>query len=51
MKNFKIGANFAVFVLFFGLAILEAFKNQNWLESALFALLGLIFLWADSKKK
>ncbi len=51
MKNFKIGANFAVFVLFFGIALIEAFKNQNWLEAALFVLLGLMFLWVGKGKK
>lgn len=50
MKNIKFGANFAVFVLFFGVALIEAFQKQNWLEAAIFVLLGLLFLWADIKK-
>jgi hypothetical protein len=50
MKNIKLGANFAIFVLFFGLALIEAVKKQNWPEAAIFVLLGLMFLRADVKK-
>ena len=38
MKKIKFGANFAVFVLFFGLVLIEAFQKQNWLEAAIFVL-------------
>lgn len=44
-------SNLAVFVLFFGIALIEAFQKQNWLEAALFAALGLVSLWADVRKK
>lgn len=40
----KIGASFAIFVLFFGIALVEAIKNNNWIESVLFVILGIIFL-------
>jgi hypothetical protein len=50
MKDFKIGTNFAVFVLFFGIALIEAFQKQNWLEAVLFVLLGIVFIWAGSRK-
>lgn len=43
--------NIAVFVLFFGIALIEAVQKQNWLEAALFAVLGVISLWADFRKK
>ena len=46
-----MGTNFAVFVLFFAIALIEALKNHNWLEAILFVLLGILFLWADNKKK
>ncbi len=46
----KLGVNFAVFVLFFGIALIEAFQKQNWLEAALFLALGGMFVWADLKK-
>jgi len=50
MKKLKLGANFAVFVLFFGIALIEAFRNQNWLEAALFLALGAMSLRADLRK-
>jgi hypothetical protein len=49
MKNLKF-INFAVFIIFFGLALIEAFQKQNWLEAALFLTLGIISLWADIRK-
>ncbi len=49
MKNIKF-TNLAVFIIFFGIALIEAFQKQNWLEAALFLALGFISLWADVKK-
>lgn len=49
MKNLKF-TNLAVFIIFFGIALIEAFQKQNWLEAALFLALGLISLWADIRK-
>lgn len=46
----KLGINFAIFILFFGVALIEAFQKQNWLGAALFMALGGISLWADSRK-
>ena len=43
--------NLAVFVIFFGIALIEALQKQNWLEAGLFLALGLLSLWADFKKK
>lgn len=43
--------NIAVFILFSGLALAEAIKNQNWLEAVFFAALGIVLLWADIRKK
>ncbi|KKS65329.1 MAG: hypothetical protein UV40_C0021G0032 [Parcubacteria group bacterium GW2011_GWA1_42_7] len=50
MKN-RSFANLAVFAIFFGIALVEALRNQNWLEALLFAALGILSLWADFKKK
>lgn len=50
MKNFRF-ANIAVFIIFFGIALLEALQKENWLEAALFLALGLLSLWADFRKK
>ncbi|MFZ2621370.1 MAG: hypothetical protein WAX37_02605 [Minisyncoccia bacterium] len=46
----KLSTNFAIFVLFFGIALIEAFQKQNWLEAILFLAIGGISLWADLKK-
>jgi hypothetical protein len=43
--------NIAVFVLFFGIALVEALQKGNWLEAVLFGGLGLLSLWADFGKK
>ncbi len=50
MKNIKF-SNFAVFMIFFGIALLEALKNNNWIEAMLFLALGIISLWADIRRK
>jgi len=42
--------NFAVFIIFFGIAIIEAIQGNNWIEAFLFLALGVISLWADFKK-
>jgi hypothetical protein len=43
--------NIAVFLLFFGIALVEAIKKQNWLEAALFLALGIVSLLADIRKR
>jgi len=50
MQNIHF-TNVAVFVIFFGIALIEALQKQNWLEAALFAALGVLSLWADFRKK
>lgn len=50
MKNIKF-TNITVFILFFGIALIEALQKQNWIEAILFMVLGVISLWADFKKK
>jgi len=51
MKNLKLGTNFAIFILFFGVALLDAIQTQNWLRVAFWAAIGVVFLWADMKKE
>lgn len=50
MQNITF-TNFAVFIIFFGLALVEALQHGNWIEAALFLALGVLSLWADFKKK
>ena len=49
LNRLKLGSNFAIFVLFFGVATLEALQSQNWLKAAFWLAIGAVFLWADSK--
>lgn len=51
MKNIRLGTGFLVFILFFGIALLEAIRNQNWLMSGFWVLIGLAFIVADNMKK
>jgi len=50
MKKLKIGMNFAVFILFFSIAFIEALQKGEWLEALLFSALGILFLFADEKE-
>ncbi|MFA5842019.1 MAG: hypothetical protein WC835_03645 [Candidatus Paceibacterota bacterium] len=43
--------NITVFIIFFGIALIEALEKGDWLLSALFLALGVMSLWADFKKK
>ena len=51
LMKLKLGTNFAVFVIFFGMALVLSLKNQNWIGAAIFFIIGLVSLLADSKKK
>jgi hypothetical protein len=51
MKKINLGSNFAVFLLFFGVAALEAFQTANWPKVAIWVAIGIVFLVADNIKK
>ncbi|MBL7846522.1 MAG: hypothetical protein JNL40_03565 [Cyclobacteriaceae bacterium] len=51
MKRVRLSSNVAVFLLFFGVAALEAFQSANWMKSAFWAAIGIVFLLADNLKK
>jgi hypothetical protein len=51
MKKIHLGANFAVFLLFFGVAMLEAFKSGNGLKVLFWSAIGIVFLLSDDVKK
>ena len=51
MKGIKLGTNVAVFLLFFGVATLEAFQSGNWLKAGFWAAIGVVFLIADNLRK
>jgi hypothetical protein len=50
MKHLRLGSNFAVFLLFFGLSILEAFQTRNWLKAAFWLGIAAVFLYIDRKR-
>jgi len=51
MKKIKLGTNFTVFLLFFGVGILEAIQTRNWPKAAFWFAIGLVFLVADNLKR
>ena len=50
MRKPRLGSNFAVFLLFFGLSTLEAFRAQDWVRAAFWLAIALVFLYADAKE-
>lgn len=51
MRRIKLSSNFAVFLLFFGVAALEAFQTANWAKAAFWVAIGIVFLVADNLRK
>jgi len=51
MKKIKFGNGFAIFLLFFGVSLIEAFETQNWLKAAFWFAIGIVFLVADNLKR
>jgi len=51
MKKLKLGTNFTIFLLFFGMSMLEAIETNNWLKAAFWLAISIVFLMADNLKK
>ena len=51
MKRIKLSTNFTVFLLFFGVAALEAFQTRNWVKAVFWVAIGIVFLVADNLRK
>ncbi|HJZ18612.1 MAG TPA: hypothetical protein VJ208_00735 [Candidatus Nanoarchaeia archaeon] len=47
----KLRTNFAIFVIFFGMALILALKNRNWIGALIFLIIGLVSLWGDNRWK
>ncbi len=47
----KFGLGFAVFVIFFAVSAVEAFRTSNWLEVAFWLAIGVAFLAADNLRR
>ena len=50
MKKITLGTNFAIFILFFGVAALEAVQTKNWWKVVFWLAIAIVFLWADFRK-
>ena len=50
MRQFKPGAGFAIFILFFGIALLESFQNHKWMIAIFWLLMGSLFILLDTRK-
>ena len=48
MRN--ISTNFTIFLLFFGIAAVQAVQTRNWLMVVFWIAVSLVFLRADKKK-
>jgi uncharacterized membrane protein len=48
MKQIQLGTNFAIFVLFFGIATLEAFQTRNWMKALFWLAIAVVFLVGDN---
>ena len=42
---------FTIFLLFFGVAVLEGFQTRNWIKAALWLAIGVVFFVADNLRK
>lgn len=51
MKKIRPSSNFTVFLLFFGVATLEAIQTANWAKTVFWVAIGIVFLVADNLKK
>jgi hypothetical protein len=50
MSNFKLGGNVAVFLVFFGISLIDAIWSHHWVGAVLWLAFGAMFLRADSAK-
>jgi len=48
MRSFNFGTGFAVFVIFFGISLLEAFRSGNYLWMLFWLAIGFIFWSCDT---
>ena len=47
----RFGTNFTVFLLFFGIAMIESFQTRNWVKAMFWLAIAIVFLYADSKEQ
>lgn len=47
MRKIRFGAGFTIFVLFFGIATIDAVQTGNWLRAAFWVAVGCAFMYLD----
>jgi len=50
MKLLRLPASFTIFLIFFGVSLLEAFRTRNWINVAFWIGIAIMFLIADGLK-
>jgi hypothetical protein len=50
MRRLHVGSNVTVFLLFFGLALMEAMLAKHWLLVLFWLAIGFVFLLGDSPR-
>jgi hypothetical protein len=48
MRKIRFGSNFTIFLLFFGVATLEALQTASWIRAAFWLAIACAFLYMDS---
>jgi uncharacterized membrane protein len=47
MNRIPTSVNLTIFILFFGISMLDAFASRNWWRSAFWLLIAVVFLVSD----
>jgi hypothetical protein len=50
MSKLRVGSGVTIFVLFFGMALLDAGRHGEWVMAALYVALGVLFLRAGGRQ-
>jgi hypothetical protein len=50
LQTLKLGTNVTIFLLFFGISLLDAVRSNDWPRALLWLALGVVFLRADALK-
>ena len=51
MRTLRFGSNFALFVGFFGIAMLDAIREADWVRGLFWTVIAAIFLWGDRRQE
>ena len=51
MKRFLPGPGFAIFLIFFGVSLLDAFQTKSWLRVFFWLAIGVLFLTLDNRRQ